>query len=223
STCSYCKGYGEVESRQGFFAMRTTCPRCNGKGTIIDNPCAKCHGSGLIEQEGQVDIRIPPGIESGTRLRVRSGGEPSPESGDRGDLFCDIVVNEHPIFEREGANLICEVPITFSLAALGGKAEVPTIKGEKLEVDIPAGSQNGDTLRLRKRGLPAVNGRRRGPLLVKLFVEVPKKLTSEYEELLHQLAEIEGANVPEQRESFLKKLKNYVQRVTHPANKQDSD
>ncbi|MFW6456788.1 MAG: molecular chaperone DnaJ, partial [Planctomycetota bacterium] len=124
-TCTYCRGYGQVESRQGFFSMRTTCPKCQGKGEIIDNPCSECGGDGMIQKECEVSITIPQGIESGTRLRVRGEGEPG-QNGRRGDLYCDINIKDHPIFDRRGPDLECELPISYSKAALGGTAEVPT-------------------------------------------------------------------------------------------------
>jgi molecular chaperone DnaJ len=166
-----------------------------------------------VEERSDVEIRIPPGIETGTRLRVRGEGEPAPDGYGRGDLFCDVVVKDHPIFDRDGPNLICELPISYSLAALGGSAEVPTLSGGSLEIDVPRGSQNGDILRLRGRGLPFVNRHGRGDLLVRLFIEVPKKLSREHEDLLKQLAEIEGTNISEKRKGFLERLKKYVQNV----------
>ncbi|MFW5923053.1 MAG: molecular chaperone DnaJ, partial [Planctomycetota bacterium] len=190
-TCSYCKGYGQVESRQGFFSMRATCPKCEGRGTIIDQPCPDCNGSGRVEKECEVDVRIPAGLESGTRLRVRGEGEPG-QNGRRGDLYCDVTVRDHPIFERRGNDLLCELPVSYPQAALGGDGEVPTLGGEKRDVDIPAGSKNGDVIKLRGEGLPSPGGGRKGDLLVVLYVDVPQKLTDRQEELLRELADIEG-------------------------------
>ncbi len=212
-TCTYCKGYGQVESRQGFFSMRTTCPKCNGKGKIIDNPCSQCGGNGMIQKECEVDITIPQGVESGTRLRVRGEGEPAP-NGRRGDLYCDITVNDHHIFDRRGPDLECELPISYSKAALGGTAEVPTLGGDKKTIDIPRGSQNGDTIRLEGEGLPYPNRRRKGDLIVRIHVDVPRDLTDAQEDLLRELADIEGTNVSDKRQSFMQKLKNYVRSVT---------
>jgi len=169
----------------------------------------------MVERESDVTIPIPAGVESGARLRIPGEGEPGP-GGARGDLYCDVVVREHPIFKRQGADLLCELPITFSLAALGGKAEVPLLGGQTMQVDIPRGSQSGDVLRLPGRGLPRAGRRGRGDLLVQLFVEVPTRLTARQEALLRELAELEGTNVPDRRRSFLERIKDYVYGMTHP-------
>ena len=212
-TCSTCKGYGQVETQQGFFRMRTTCPRCGGEGVMITDPCEECGGEGLQEKEREVTVTIPAGVEPNTRLRVPGEGQAG--GGGRGDLFCDVRIAEHPIFTRDGAHLRCEVPISYSVAALGGTVEVPTIEGETREVEIPKGTQSGETLRQRKLGLPYMKGRGRGDLLVTVRVEVPRKLTDRQEELLRELAEIEEAHVPRERQSFLDRLKNYIYDKTH--------
>ncbi len=208
-TCSACRGYGEVESRQGFFSMRRTCPRCNGRGTVVTDPCTQCGGAGRVEREAEVVVRIPPGVETGTRLRVPGEGEPSPD-GPRGDLYCDVYVSEHPVFERNGRDLHCELPIGYALAALGGEAEVPTLEGESLEVAVPAGTQSGERLRVRGLGLPDVSSGRRGDLVVHVMIETPRKLTPRAEELLRELAEIERENVTEKRRGFLDKIREYL-------------
>jgi len=214
ASCSHCRGYGQVESRQGFFTLRTTCPRCHGGGAVIPHPCPRCGGTGLTERESDVDIPIPPGVESDARLHIPGEGEPGP-TGERGDLYCDVVVGDHPLFARSGADLVCELPITYSLAALGGKAEVPLLGGETLEVEILRNSQPGQILRIPRQGLPYPGSARRGDLLVKLFVEVPTRLTARQEELLRELAKIEGANIPEKRKSFLERVRDYVHSMTH--------
>ena len=208
-TCSRCGGYGQVENRQGFFVMRTTCPQCKGKGVVIEDPCPKCNGRGTVEKNVEIDVTIPPGVESGTRLKVPGQGEAVP-GGRRGDLFCDIIVRQHPLFERDGAHLLCKVPISYPTAALGGDIKVPTIKGETEEIEIPSGTQSGDTVRLRGKGLPYPRGRAQGDLLVTVQVEVPEKITERQEELLRELAEIEKAHVSEKRKSFLERIKNYI-------------
>jgi molecular chaperone DnaJ len=213
ATCAYCRGYGEVESRQAFFTMRTTCPKCRGRGTVITDPCVDCKGAGMLDREADVEIPIPPGIESGTRIRVRGEGEPYP-GGERGDLYCDLEIKRHSIFERQGAHLLCELPVAYSLAALGGKAEVPTLGGDTVDIDIPGGTQTGEVLRLTGRGLPYPDSNRRGDQLVQVFVEVPKRLTLRQETLLRELAEIEGTHVSEKRKSFLKRIRKYVTDVT---------
>jgi molecular chaperone DnaJ len=208
-TCSYCRGHGEVESRQAFFRMRTTCPRCGGSGTVIADPCKDCGGSGRRQKEVEVIVRIPAGIESGTRLRVRGEGEPA-QSGARGDLYCDVYVRDHAVFERSGPNLYCEVPIGYPTAALGGTIGVPLLEGEKHELKVPKGTQSGDLLRVAGAGVPEMGGTTRGDLIVRVAIETPQKLTPRQDELLRELAEIEEENVSERRRGFLDKLREYI-------------
>jgi len=217
ATCPYCRGYGEVESRQAFFRMRTTCPRCHGAGTIITDPCPECEGAGRSERQVDVTVSIPAGIESQTRMRVRGQGEAGP-GGQRGDLYCDIFVREHDIFERNGADLLCEVPISYSTAVLGGTVQVPTIHGKTEDIKIPNGTRSGEILRCKNLGLPYPNGTGRGDLLVRVVVEVPQKLTPRQEELLRELAEIEKAHVSEERKSFLERIKSYLYQKTRSFN-----
>jgi len=207
--CTYCNGRGQVESRQGFFMMRTTCPRCGGRGSIVVDPCRQCGGSGRVEKRAEVTVKIPPGIESGTRLRVRGGGEAAP-GGARGDLYCDVFVAPHPVFQRDGPDLFCEVPISYPTAALGGSVEVPTLEGEPYELTIPRGTQSGEVFRVPRRGLPMLNSAGRGDLGVRVVIETPKKLTPRQEELLRQLAKIEHANVAQKRKSLLEKVRDYI-------------
>ncbi|MHC5033895.1 MAG: molecular chaperone DnaJ [Planctomycetota bacterium] len=208
-TCSQCRGHGQVESRQAFFRMRTTCPRCRGKGTVIVNPCGECEGTGRRRKDVEVTVQIPPGIESGTRLRVRGEGEPSPD-GPSGDLYCDVFVRENPVFERRGVDLLCEVPIGYPLAALGGNVEVPMLEGNTCELAIPQGTQSGDILRMRGLGLPHMGRKGRGDLLAHVVIETPRRLTPRQEELLRELAEIEAVHVSEKRKGFLDRIKDYI-------------
>lgn len=213
--CPYCRGHGQVESRQGFFTLRTACPQCRGAGTHISDPCTDCRGQGLAETTVEVEMSIPAGISSGSRMRVRGQGELGP-SGERGDLYCDVRVREHPIFRRSGADLVCELPITYPTAALGGEVEVPVLGGETERIGVPRGTQSGDLLRLHGRGLPVPNASVRGDLLLDIHVEVPTSLSERHEELLRELAKIEGANVSERRKSFLDRIKNYVFSTSDP-------
>jgi molecular chaperone DnaJ len=208
-TCSYCRGHGEVESRQAFFRMRTTCPRCAGRGTVIADPCTDCNGTGRRQKHVDVVVRVPTGIESGTRLRVRGEGEPV-RSGARGDLYCDVYVRDHPVFERSGANLYCEVPIGYATAALGGEVRVPALEGGTHDLKVPRGTQSGDLLRVRGAGVPEMGGSARGDLVVRVAIETPQKLTPRQEELLRELAEIEQENVSERRKGFLEKLRECI-------------
>lgn len=208
-TCAACKGYGELESRQAFFTMRRTCPRCGGRGTMIVTPCTGCGGTGRVEKEVEVTVQIPAGIESGTRLRVRGAGEQAP-AGAAGDLFCDVFVKEHAVFQRSGGDLYCDVPVGFALAALGGKVDVPMLEGGTRELVVPPGTQSGEPMRLRKLGLPGMRGGGRGDLVARVFIETPQKLTARQEELLRELAEIEHVNVSERRKGFLDAIKDYL-------------
>ncbi|MFO8006641.1 MAG: molecular chaperone DnaJ [Candidatus Brocadiia bacterium] len=208
-TCATCRGHGQVESRQAFFSMRRTCPRCGGTGKIIAEPCAECGGTGRVEEETDITVRIPPGVEGGARLQLRGEGEPVAE-GVRGDLFCDVYVRDHPFFERHGADLHCEAPIGYPTAALGGMVAVPTLDGERYDLNVPRGTQSGEVLRLRGLGLPEVRTGRRGNMLVRLVVETPQELTERQEELLRELARIEENNVSARRKSFLDKVKEYL-------------
>lgn len=208
-TCAACKGYGELESRQAFFTMRRTCPRCGGRGTMIVTPCPACGGTGRVEKEVEVTVQIPAGIESGTRLRVRGAGEQAP-GGAAGDLFCDVFVKEHAVFQRSGGDLYCDVPVGFALAALGGKVDVPMLAGGARELAVPPGTQSGEPMRLRRLGLPDLRSGARGDLVARIFIETPQKLTARQEELLRELAEIEHVNVSERRKGFLDAIKDYL-------------
>ncbi|MFW6188832.1 MAG: molecular chaperone DnaJ [Planctomycetota bacterium] len=208
-TCNACRGYGEVEQRQGFFTMRRTCPRCEGRGTRVVDPCPECGGKGRVEVEAEVTVEVPPGVESGTRLRVRGAGE-AVAGGRPGDLYVDLYVREHDVFERRGNDLYCDVPIGYAMAALGGEVEVPTLEGESREVMVPSGTQSGDLLRVPGQGLPDVHAGGRGDLVVRTVVETPQQLSGRHEELLRELAEIEKENVTQKRRSFLEKIKDYL-------------
>ncbi len=210
STCSYCRGRGEIQQTQGFFTLRSTCPRCGGQGKIIESPCYRCNGQGRIAKRAQITVQIPAGVEDGVRLRVAGQGEPGENGAPRGDLYCDIHVRPHPIFQREGSNLICELPISFTQAALGCELDIPTLKGGTGKVRIPRGTQSGDVITLRGEGLPSVQGWGKGDLLVKVMVEVPTRLTARQEELLKEFAELENKNQSPRWKSFWQKVKEYL-------------
>lgn len=206
-SCPYCKGKGEVHQRQGFFTLRTTCPKCYGKGKIIETPCHRCSGNGLYPKRTKIKVQVPAGIEDGTRLRVAGQGESGENGAPPGDLYCDINIKPHPIFKREGYDIICEFPVTFTQAALGCVIEVPTIMGKLKKVRIPGGIQSGDVLSVKGEGFPHVRGYGRGNLLVHIIVETPTKLTRRQEELLREFAESEHKNVTPKRKSFFQKVK----------------
>lgn len=204
-TCTNCGGSGQTRYQQGFFSVMRTCPNCNGRGQIIKNPCKNCRGAGRIEKEKTLEIKIPAGVETGSRLRITGEGEGGINGGPAGDLFVVLHVEDHEIFERQGANLYSAVPISFAQAALGAEIEVKTLDGEE-NLKIPAGTQTGTVFRIKSKGMPALGGRGRGDLFVAVTLITPKTLTKEQRKLLEQLAEIEDINF--QDESFMDKVRN---------------
>jgi molecular chaperone DnaJ len=207
-TCSTCKGHGEVTQSQGFFSVRTPCPKCQGSGQSIETPCTTCQGRGRQPKRTKVEVRIPAGIEDGTRLRVQGEGEAGPQGGLRGDLMCYVQVQSHVLFQRDGDNVYCQVPITFTEAALSSEVTIPTLKG-KSTMTIPAGTQSGQVFRLRGQGFPNVHGQGVGDQMVEIAIEVPKKLSDKQEELLRAFAETEHKEVGPKRQSWFDKLKDF--------------
>lgn len=214
-SCRYCGGHGQVIQSSGIFRVQTTCPACRGAGTTITTPCETCHGEGLTVDRIKREVAIPAGVDDETRLRITGEGDASPNGGPPGDLYCFIHVQEHPLFQRDGMNLICRLPITYSQAALGATLKVPTLDGPE-EIKIQPGMQPGEVIKLRGRGMPDPRRRGTGDLLVQLLLEVPKTLTPRQEELLRELAEEENANVSSHQKSFLEKLRDYFVPVEEP-------
>jgi len=210
TSCAQCGGRGFVVVQQGFFAMRSTCPRCRGRGQVIESPCAKCSGTGRVPQAREVTVTIPPGVESGMQLRLSGEGEAGPLGGGRGDLFVEVRVKAHPLFRRSGDDILLEVPIGFAQAALGAEIDVPTLKGRS-KVAIPRGTQSATTLRLRGLGLPRLDGYGVGDQLVRVVVEVPTKLEGEQEELLRRYAALEQINVGVRQRSFWDKVREFFE------------
>lgn len=208
-TCPYCKGMGEVQHSQGFFMVRNACPKCNGKGKIIETPCHKCKGSGRFPKKSTITIKIPAGIEDSTRLRLTGQGEHGENGAPSGDLYCDIHINPHQIFQRQGNDIICELPITFPQAALGCDIEVPTLLKERKTIRIPRGAQNSDVLSVKGEGLPDTYGYSRGNLLVHIIVETPVRLSSRQEELLREFEGLIQKNANPKQKNFFKKMKSY--------------
>jgi len=204
-TCGTCRGAGQTRFQQGFFTVMRTCPACSGKGQIIKNPCKNCRGAGRVEKEKTLEVKIPAGVETGSRLRVTGEGEAGAQGGQAGDLFVVIHVAEHEMFERQGANLYVAAPLTFAQAALGAEIEVKTLDGEE-KLKIPAGTQTGTVFRLKNQGMPALGGRGKGDLFVAVTLITPKTLTKEQRKLLEQLAEVEDVDF--QDESFIDKVRN---------------
>ncbi len=207
-TCSYCGGQGRVRQRLGIFDMTTECPACHGAGEVVRQSCRSCRGQGLVAREIEREVQIPAGIDEQTRLRLEGEGEASPDGGPAGDCYLFFEIKPHPLFEREGQHLICQVPITYSQACLGAKVEVPTLDGKE-PLTIPPGTQPGEVFRLRGRGMPNVRGGRGGDLQVQVIIEVPKHLSRQQEDLLRQLDSLEDQHASPRRKSFLDKLREF--------------
>ena len=206
--CRRCGGHGQVVQSAGILRVQTTCPSCGGSGQIISRPCTACNGTGYEAETVRRDVRIPAGIDDDMRVRLTGEGEPSPDGGPPGDCYCFVSVREHPLFHRDGKHLVLEFPITYTQAVLGATIEIPTLSGPD-SLTIPAGTAAREVFRLRRRGMPDPRGGQKGDLLVQTYIEVPKRLNARQKELLHQLAEVEHAEVTPQRRSFLDKLRDY--------------
>ena len=213
-TCPTCSGMGKVRAQQGFFTVERSCPTCGGLGQTIKNPCKTCHGAGRIEKERTLSVNIPAGVETGTRIRLAGEGEAGLRGGPSGDLYIFIEVREHALFQREGVNLYCRIPVSVTTAALGGEVEVPTIDGGRSRVKIPAGSQTGKQMRLRSKGMAALRGGGSGDMLIEISVETPVNLTSRQRELLREFERLGEDNNPESS-SFFSKVKNFWEGMKH--------
>ncbi|MCC5989785.1 MAG: molecular chaperone DnaJ [Pararhodobacter sp.] len=212
-TCPTCSGMGKVRAQQGFFTIERTCPTCGGLGQIVKNPCKACGGAGRVEKERTLSVNIPAGVETGTRIRLSGEGEAGLRGGPAGDLYIFIELREHPIFQREGHDLYCRVPVSFATAALGGEVEVPTIDGGRSRVKVPAGVQSGKQLRLRGKGMPALRGAGTGDMFIELVVETPVNLTARQKELLREFESLSENNNPE-GSSFFSKVKSFWDGMT---------
>lgn len=208
ATCPTCSGMGKVRATQGFFTVERTCPTCSGAGQIIKNPCKSCSGQGRTEKDRALSVNIPAGVETGTRIRLSGEGEAGLRGGPAGDLYIFIEIAPHEIFQREGTNLFCRVPVSMAAAALGGDIEVPTIDGGRSRVKVPAGSQSGRQMRLRSKGMPAVRSSQVGDMFIELAVETPVNLTSRQKELLREFEELSEDNNPE-GSSFFSSVKSF--------------
>jgi molecular chaperone DnaJ len=204
--CTTCGGRGQVQRNQGFFAVASPCPTCKGAGESVDKPCTVCRGSGREAAEREIEIQIPAGVEDSMRLRVTGEGDVGDPGGPRGDLYVVVRELEHKVFTRSGQDLVTEVPFSFPQLALGDKVEVPTLRG-KVEMNIPAGTQSGKVFRLRGQGLPAIDGGPRGSQLVRVFLEVPTKLSDRQKELLTEFADIENEKTGSK--SFFERIVEY--------------
>ncbi len=206
--CPSCGGRGQVISSRGFFQVSQTCPRCRGVGQIIEKPCKVCEGEGRVEKESRIKLKIPAGIAEGSRLRSTKNGEAGIRGGPPGDLYVVIHVKEHEIFQREEDDLYCELPVPFTLAALGGEVPVPTLEG-KANLKVPAGTQSGQIFKLRGKGIMNVNGRDRGDLLARLIVEVPTLLNADQRQKLEEFANLCGEENTPMRKSFFERAKEF--------------
>jgi len=207
-TCPTCQGQGQVAHSRGFFTVASTCPRCNGTGQIIANPCRNCGGEGRVQHRTKIKVRVPAGIEGGSRLRSSGNGEAGVRGGPAGDLYVVVHVHEHDVFTRHGDDLLCEVPISFPTAALGGEIEVPTLKGAA-RLKIPAGTQSGTLFRLRGKGLPNVHGHGHGDQHVRVLVEVPARLSRAQREKLEEFSGLANDDSYPQLKSFLERAKRF--------------
>ena len=216
TTCGTCGGVGQVRMQQGFFQVQQTCPNCHGRGTIISDPCDDCHGEGRGEKTKTLSVKVPPGVDTGDRIRLGGEGEAGADGGPSGDLFVQISVKQHPIFERDGKHLYCEVPITYVDAALGGELEVPTLDG-RVKLKVPSETQTGKLFRLRGKGVKPVRGGSVGDLLCRVVVETPVNLSKRQKELLEEFADTlgEGGKSHSPRQSsWFEGVKNFFDDMT---------
>lgn len=208
SGCRTCSGLGKVRAKQGFFVVERPCPSCNGRGAVIENPCSDCRGEGLVDKAQQIKVDIPSGVDTGTRIRLSGKGEAGPHGAPSGDLYLFVHVSPHPVFQRDGNTLLTRIPISFSTAALGGYITIPNLDGSDNQVEIPAGIQSGQQLRVRGAGMPVLQGRGRGDLVVELAVETPTKLSKAQKEILVQFQSTEtGEECPDSK-NFFDRLKD---------------
>ena len=207
-TCSTCRGAGQIRRSGGIITFTQTCPTCGGAGTKIEKPCTACRGEGRVAKNTKLNVRIPAGVDTGSRLRSSGNGEAGMAGGQSGDLYIVLSVKEHELFERQGDDLFCEIPIKFTLATLGGTIEVPTLFG-KATLKIPAATQSGTTFRLRGKGMPSLRGGHQGDQLVRVHVEVPQSLTHEQRKILEDFARVSGDAAEPTSKSFFEKAKKF--------------
>ncbi len=208
STCRHCNGHGKVRAQQGFFVVERACPVCQGSGEIIADPCPDCRGEGRIEKTKTLSVNVPPGVDEGTRIRLSGEGEAGPRGAPPGDLYIFLHVARHPIFEREGTTLFARAPISFTTAALGGTLSIPGLDGTRHDIKIPAGIQSGKQLRQRGAGMPVLQGRGQGDLVIQIEVETPTKLSTRQRELLELFRETETGDECPESQGFFAKLKS---------------
>jgi molecular chaperone DnaJ len=221
TTCNACGGQGRVRATQGFFSIERACPRCGGSGRLVLDPCEDCRGQGQVRRERTLSVRIPAGVDDGARIRLAGEGDAGARGGPRGDLYIFVSVKPHELFERDGLDLLCTVPVPMAVAALGGEIEAPCLMGGencdgncRMTVKVPEGSQTGRTVRLKGRGMPSLRSRERGDLVVELFIETPAKLTPRQKELLREFAGLCSEGQHPKNANFLGKAKRFWADVT---------
>ena len=205
--CNLCGGHGKVRQQQGFFVVERTCPTCHGRGEVIEKPCTACRGEGRVDRPQTLDVNVPPGVDTGTRIRLTGKGEAGPFGAPPGDLYIFIHIRRHNMFEREGTTLLTRVPIGFTTAALGGEIEIPGVDGARHQINIPAGIQSGKQLRKRGAGMPVLQGRGHGDLVIEIVVETPTKLSARQKELMRELQASENGEECPQSKGFLDRVK----------------
>ena len=216
TTCNGCNGHGRVRASQGFFSIERTCPRCGGSGQLVLDPCKDCRGNGQVRHERTLQVRIPAGVDDGARIRLAGEGDSGARGGPRGDLYIFLSVKPHELFERDGLDLHCSMPVPMCTAALGGEIDAPCLLGgencdgqSRLKIKVPEGAQTGTTVRLKGRGMPSLRSRERGDLVVEVFVETPTRLTARQKELMRELAGLCGDQQHPQSTGFFKKAKRF--------------
>ena len=221
TVCGTCGGAGRVREAQGFFAIERTCPRCGGAGRLVLDPCRDCHGHGQVRRDRTLQVRIPAGVDDGARIRLAGEGDAGAHGGPRGDLYIFLSVRPHELFERDGLDLLCTVPVPMCVAALGGDIEAPCLLGGadcdgecKIVVKVPEGAQTGKTVRLKGRGMPSLRTRERGDLVVELYIETPTRLTARQKELMRELAGLCGDQQHPKSSGFFKKAKTFWEDIT---------
>ncbi len=207
--CTTCGGNGRVRAAQGFFSIERTCPACHGRGQVIENPCSDCHGQGRVQKERTLAVTIPPGVEEGTRIRLSGEGEAGMRGGPAGDLYIFLSIEPHKLFERDGTELFCDVPVSLTTAALGGEMEVPTVGGGKVKVKVPEGTQTGKQFRVRGKGMPGLHARRHGDLYIQIHVETPVGLTKAQKDLLKQFDDASSEKTNPESAGFFDKVKEF--------------
>ena len=210
--CPTCGGHGRIRHAQGFFTLERTCPACQGRGQVIDNPCPSCSGSGRVTRERALSVNIPPGVEDGTRIRLAGEGEAGVRGGPAGDLYIFLAIGAHPFFHREGADLHCRVPISMVLAAMGGEIEVPTIDGNHSRVKVPEGTQSGRRFRLQGKGMPVLRSKQSGDMYIQVLVETPQKLSKRQRELLNEFERLSSQDTQPEAAGFFGKVKELLGR-----------